>query len=105
MPRNVKIIEPLGYLDMIQLMRNAKQILTDSGGIQKEAYMLGIPCITLRENTEWIETLEDGWNVLVSSDEGKILSALMAPVPQKPQHDLYPAGAAEKIRMLLHSWI
>jgi len=105
MPQNIKITEPLGYLDMIQLMGNAKKILTDSGGIQKEAYMLGVPCITLRENTEWIETLHDGWNVLTGSDEQKILSAIRAPIPAKPQIDLYPTGAAEKIRTLLQSGI
>jgi UDP-N-acetylglucosamine 2-epimerase (non-hydrolysing) len=103
MPPNIKITEPLGYLDMIQLMGNAKKIMTDSGGVQKEAYMLGIPCITLRENTEWIETLHDGWNVLTGVDEEKIMSALMAPIPVKPQCALYPLGASEKIRTLLHA--
>jgi len=105
MPQHVKITEPLGYLDMIQLMDNAKKILTDSGGVQKEAYMLGIPCITLRKNTEWVETLCDGWNVLTGSDDGKILSEIMAPNPTKPQRDLYPLGASQRIRTLLQSEI
>ena len=70
---SVKLIEPVGFLDFIKLMNNSKMILTDSGGIQKEAYILKIPCVTLRENTEWMETVEDGWNVLVGADKGLIV--------------------------------
>jgi UDP-N-acetylglucosamine 2-epimerase (non-hydrolysing) len=70
---SVKLIEPLGYLDFLKLMSHAKKIITDSGGIQKEAYILKVPCITLRENTEWVETVEDGWNVLVGADKEKIV--------------------------------
>jgi len=76
MPSNVMLIEPVGYLDMLELMSCAEKILTDSGGIQKEAYILGVPCITLRKNTEWIETLENGWNVLVGADREKIVKAM-----------------------------
>ena len=76
MPENILVTEPLGYLDMIHLMAHAEKILTDSGGIQKEAYMLGVPCITLRENTEWVETVEAGWNVLVGAGREEIVDAI-----------------------------
>ncbi|WP_048184625.1 non-hydrolyzing UDP-N-acetylglucosamine 2-epimerase [Methanosarcina siciliae] len=73
----VKVIPPLGYLEMLKLMAHAKKILTDSGGVQKEAYMLGVPCITMRENTEWVETIEDGGNVLVGANYEKIMDAIL----------------------------
>ena len=77
LPANIIVTEPLGYLDMLKLMRHASKILTDSGGIQKEAYLLGVPCITLRENTEWVETVEEGWNVLVGADYDKIVNTII----------------------------
>ena len=75
-PAELLMIEPVGYLDMLKLLRNARIALTDSGGLQKEALFLDTPCITLREETEWTETIEAGGNVLTGSDEGKILGAV-----------------------------
>ena len=74
--RNVLIVPPVGYIDFINLVQNASKIITDSGGLQKEAYLLSIPCITIRRNTEWIETVEQGWNVLTDTIPDKIVSSV-----------------------------
>jgi len=73
---NVRVIEPVGYLDMLQLEVNAKKILTDSGGVQKEAFFAKVPCITMRDETEWTETVELGTNVLVGANRDRILEAM-----------------------------
>ena len=92
--KHVQLIEPVGYLDMLALERAAYRILTDSGGVQKEAFLLGVPCITLREETEWIETIEAGWNVLVGSRWEAIVEAVSLPKPNPPQQNPYGEGDA-----------
>lgn len=96
---NVKMIEPVGYLDMLMLEQNARLMLTDSGGMQKEAYFFGVPCVTLRPETEWVETVEAGWNVIAGAMRDQILRAVIEhtwPTAQPPQ--LFGDGhAAEKI--------
>ncbi|MBK8944734.1 MAG: UDP-N-acetylglucosamine 2-epimerase (non-hydrolyzing) [Ignavibacteriae bacterium] len=84
---NVKIINPVSYLEMIILLKNCKKVLTDSGGLQKEAYFLQKQCITLREETEWIETLENNWNFIVGTDVTKILnSAKLSPTSKQKNY-------------------
>jgi len=73
---NIQVISPLGYLDMVQLERFAKMILTDSGGIQKEAYWLKVPCVTLRDETEWVETVQHRWNILAGGDKERIINVI-----------------------------
>ena len=95
---NVKVIEPIGYLDMISLEMHAEKIVTDSGGVQKEAFFMKKPCITMRDETEWVETVQNGWNTIVGTDKEKILSAIMNFVPNREQENIFGDGkAGEKI--------
>jgi UDP-N-acetylglucosamine 2-epimerase len=101
----VKVTQPLGYLDFLKLARHAKAVLTDSGGVQKEAYLVETPCVTLRDTTEWVETVELGWNVLVGLDVDAALTALRRRPPTAEQPDLYGGGhAAERIRDVLAAY-
>jgi UDP-N-acetylglucosamine 2-epimerase len=89
---NVKLIEPVGYLDMLMLEQHARLILTDSGGMQKEAYFFGVPCITLRPETEWVETVEAGWNVLAGADRGRIVQTAREFTPPAARPGFYGQG-------------
>jgi UDP-N-acetylglucosamine 2-epimerase len=96
--KNMTLIEPVSFLDMIMLEKNAQKIVTDSGGVQKEAYFYQVPCITLREETEWVETVSDGWNCLVGANVEKIRSAIDNFLPSNPQRGHYGDGnASEKL--------
>ena len=92
----LRLVEPLGYLDMLQLERHAAAIVTDSGGVQKEAYFLGVPCVTVRDETEWIETTEDGWNVLVGADQVELAEAVRRPRPSVPPQPHFGRGDAAR---------
>ena len=97
-PPHVQVIEPVGYLDMLALERSAAMVLTDSGGVQKEAYLLGVPCTSFREETEWPETLTDGWNVLAGNDPARIVAAANRKRPSGQPAKLFGDGhAAEHI--------
>jgi UDP-GlcNAc3NAcA epimerase len=89
----VRLVEPLGYLDMTQLVRNAALVLTDSGGLQKEAYFHRVPCITLRSETEWVETIEAGWNRLWTGPDWRL--------PRRDIEDYGDGRAAQRIAALL----
>jgi UDP-N-acetylglucosamine 2-epimerase (non-hydrolysing) len=100
--KKTKVIKPVGYLDMLMLEKNAKKILTDSGGIQKEAYIFKVPCITLRENTEWIETVKDGWNVLAGANKDKIIKMANDFEPKGEQRNVFGDGdASERIKKII----
>ena len=81
--KNIKLVEPIGYHEMLQLTKHARMVFTDSGGLQKEAFWLHTPCITLRDKTEWTETIELGANVLVGSDSRGLLRLLEKSLGQK----------------------
>jgi UDP-GlcNAc3NAcA epimerase len=105
LPPKVRLLPPAGYLDFAALASQARVILTDSGGLQKEAYWYEVPCVTLRDTTEWVETVETDWNRLVGTDPARIVEAVRGAAPGPEHPPLYGDGqAAERIADLLCSF-
>ena len=88
----LRLIDPVGYLDLVRLAQSARLILTDSGGLQKEAYWLGVPCVTLRDETEWVETVGAGWNILTGARTEAIVDAVSSFRPAMTRPALYGNG-------------
>lgn len=97
LPGNVEVLEPVTYREMLSLERGAQAIATDSGGVQREAYLWGVPCITLREETEWTDTVDLGWNTLVGVDPQQFAAALSAPRPAERPPIFGDGHASERI--------
>ena len=103
---NLRLISPLGYLDMVMLEKNAHLIVTDSGGMQKEAFFHKVPCVTLRDETEWVELVDTGVNVLVGADKGKIMQSIDRMIEKEIDGSLAVYGrgdAGEKVVEILTS--
>jgi len=104
LPNNVRTIDPVGYLDMVMLERNAALIATDSGGVQKEAFFYRVPCVTLRDETEWIELVEGGWNRLAPPTDSQSVADRLAAAHGSIGHDIAPYGdghSAQRIADIL----
>ncbi len=102
-PANVLLRDPVTYSEMLTLERGATAIATDSGGVQREAYLWGVPCITVREETEWVETVETGWNTLVGADPRAFQAAFERPRPSERPPIFGDGKAAQRIAALTAS--
>jgi UDP-GlcNAc3NAcA epimerase len=102
----VRLLGPVDYLDFLALLMKAGKVVTDSGGVQKEAYFFGVPCITVRDETEWIETVEDGWNALVGTEPEDVVDAIKHFNPSGTKSKSFGDGhAAEAIAHLLDKFV
>lgn len=100
--KRLRLLPPVDYLDFLGLLMDAAKVVTDSGGVQKEAYFFGVPCVTLRDETEWIETVEDGWNALVGTEREDILHAIEHFNPAGTKSKSFGDGhAAERIAAIV----
>jgi UDP-GlcNAc3NAcA epimerase len=100
-PQKIKLIDPVGYLDMVALETNAAVIATDSGGVQKEAYFHGVPCVTLREETEWIELVDAGWNKLAQPGKTDISEVLLEAAGSRGK-DVRPYGEGRAAEVIVN---
>jgi UDP-GlcNAc3NAcA epimerase len=107
--RGITPVEPLGYLDITRLVRAARAVITDSGGLQKEAFLASVPCLTMREETEWVETTGSGWNRLIGLRPDAVeeaLAELPAPGETSPAAELYGGGkAGERVATAIAEWL
>jgi UDP-GlcNAc3NAcA epimerase len=95
--RAIHMVEPVPFVDMVRLEQEARVIVTDSGGVQKEAYFHGVPCVTLRDETEWVETVEAGWNQVVGADADRIAAAVARACPGRPINEYGDGHASELV--------
>ena len=107
LPSHVRVLPPVGYLEMMALERDSAYIVTDSGGVQKEAYFHGVPCVTLRAETEWRETVDTGWNTLTDLDEGLFRQAIASLSRPSSRPQIFGNGEAAKhiariVKEILH---
>ena len=100
---NIIVIDPVSYLDFLFLEKSSKKIITDSGGIQKEAYLLKKPCITIRTETEWLETIEEGWNQLVNPYDDDFIQKIELFNPVDSQNDVFGTNVAAKMCKIIKS--
>ncbi len=106
MPDNITVTKPLSHVDAIWLVANAARVLTDSGGLQKEAYLLGTPCITLRDTTEWVETVNAKWNVLTGADPKRITEAIKGFSPPRYRPKVFgSAGASARVAGIIDRFL
>jgi UDP-N-acetylglucosamine 2-epimerase len=104
-PANVDLVDPVPYTRMLELERGAQAIATDSGGVQREAYLWGVPCVTLREETEWVDTVETGWNTIVGVDADAFAAALARPRPAARPPIFGDGNAAQRIAAITVGWL
>lgn len=101
--KNIQVINPVGYLDFICLEYHCKKIITDSGGIQKEAYILKKPCITIRSETEWVETIKDGWNLLIDVRDTDFNKKILEFSPASKQNNVFGENISEKMVSIINN--